>query len=262
MSGKTCPMLARSHWGLTTTHDRGAAHTLASTQSTVNLRSKRTGGWLVIAKGCHAGEDVRLPLGPVEIGSSWLADVVLTGPEIGSRHATLRIEGDDVEVTPLGPTRDVKVNGESAKTPTRLADGDLVSFGEVHAVFRLARAFDPGYAPVLRPRPAVIAPTRAQSYYTAGWLVASNGPLEGHDWRLVKGENRLGAGVGQEITLPGSYLPPWALTIACDQSGCRLSGWGPKLPPTVNGLAVTPGVLLRDSDRIVLGPQEFYAKCL
>jgi hypothetical protein len=260
---RTCPMIVRGLWDNAEAHRASAWHQLCETQSPVGLKGGMTGAWLVFLNGAHRGEDARLPMGLTSVGAGWHANLVLTSPSIGSAHASFSVSDGTATVTPATPARDVRVNGETVKGETRLCDGDLVSFGELHAVMRFAKAYAPGYMPSLRPRPELAPPVGPDTaVVTVGWLVATRGAGIGRDWRLIRGLNRLGSALGLEVTWTERSFPAEGATLRCELDARRLAAWSPEVRVLVNGQPATVGQDLRDSDHIAINDAEFYLKCV
>lgn len=263
MSGRTCPMVARGSWDVASAQQRDSWHRLCKTQSPAGLRGNATGAWLVFLSGSHRGEDARLAVGTTVVGSAWSAELVLTGPDVGSQHATLVVADWSATIAPSGQSRDVRVNGERISSETTLVDADLISFGELHAILRFAKFQTPGYRPTARPRPTLGPALGHESrLFTAGWLIALTQARYGQDWRLVKGVNRLGSELDIEIYWPENGLPAHAIAIDCALDKMTLSEVNDRVRVTLNGTPATVGSVLRDSDRIKLNDAEFYVKCL
>ena len=90
--------------------------------------------WLVID-----GERYPLIGAHTVIGRDELADVVLDDPGISRRHCEVRVTNDGprlvTSIRDLGSTNGTFVNGERI-TSTRLDEGDEITIGRTHAVFR------------------------------------------------------------------------------------------------------------------------------
>jgi pSer/pThr/pTyr-binding forkhead associated (FHA) protein len=61
-------------------------------------------------------------------------DVVLTCPSSSSRHAVIKLSGDDFYVQDLGSSNGTRVNGAEVEE-AKLKDGDRIGFGDVQAIF-------------------------------------------------------------------------------------------------------------------------------
>ncbi|HSQ38037.1 MAG TPA: FhaA domain-containing protein [Acidimicrobiia bacterium] len=70
------------------------------------------------------------------VGRSSQADVHLEEPEISRRHALLWREAGGIWVADLGSSNGTCLNGEPLAEVGEVADGDLLSFGNSHFVFR------------------------------------------------------------------------------------------------------------------------------
>jgi pSer/pThr/pTyr-binding forkhead associated (FHA) protein len=90
--------------------------------------------WLVID-----GERYPLIGAHTVIGRDELADVVLDDPGISRRHCEIRVTNDGphlvTSIRDLGSTNGTFVNGQRI-TSTRLDEGDEITIGRTHAVFR------------------------------------------------------------------------------------------------------------------------------
>ena len=90
--------------------------------------------WLVID-----GERYPLIGAHTVIGRDELADIVLDDPGISRRHCEVRVTNDGphlvTSIRDLGSTNGTFVNGERI-TSTRLGEGDQITIGRTHAVFK------------------------------------------------------------------------------------------------------------------------------
>ena len=83
-------------------------------------------------KGAHV--DI---LGPIVVGRSPGADIVLSGAYVSGRHARFTPQGPALVVEDLGSTNGTMANGRALVGPTVLHDGDLVQVGDT--VIRVTR---------------------------------------------------------------------------------------------------------------------------
>ena len=253
-------MLSRSDWGIGQVQSRGLTHALSVGQSPVGFHGPRVGGWLVFLNGCHRGEDLRLPIGETKIGSSWTNDYVLTGVGVGSQHAVVRMGVGEAAIEAVAHDKNVRVNNESIEQRRGLQDGDLVTFGELHAIVRFSDQMSRGYTPKDSPRPQGM-PTQAMTQQmVCGWLVMSKGSLLGQDFRLISGQRKIGSAPGLDITVPDTHLASHALTLAVSPKECRVT-WiveGHKL--LINGAEGVVDAVLKESDVIMIDHVEAYLK--
>ena len=261
-SKKTCPMIARSDWGVGQIQQRGLAHSLSKAQSPVGFHGPKTAGWLVFLNGAHRGEDMRLPVGESKIGSNWQCDLVLTGVGVGSAHALMRVGVDKCYVSPHAGNRLVKINNEVIGGPCDVADGALITFGELHAVFRSAEAFLPGYKPSMLVAPEGLPHQSDAPLSTRGWLVIARGPMMGQDFRLVQGRNRLGLAEGLEVTIVDSHLHKSALALNCKPTGCIIDSIAEGVSVRIGEEVAKKGRILLDSEVIQIDHLEGYLKWL
>lgn len=261
MSKSTCPMLARSDWGVGNIQQKGLSHTLSRLQSPVGFHGPKTAGWLVFLNGAHRGEDMRIPIGDSKLGSSWTSDVVLTGPGVGSLHATLRMGTGEASIIPVAANREVRVNNAPVVGPTPLQDGALLTFGDLHAVLRFAVAMTPGYLPPEAEKPQNIPSQSAPKIMTCGWLIVTRGSLMGQDFRLINGLNRIGSANDLEVSIPDQNLIAEAISLECSlQKGCLVKSAGEGRAIKVNGSICEVGKVLRDSDLLAVDHLEMLVK--
>jgi hypothetical protein len=76
-------------------------------------------------------------LGPVVVGRSPNADVVINEPFVSARHACFTLQGPALMVEDMGSTNGTLVNGRVIEEPVTLRDGDDVQVGDV--VMRVSR---------------------------------------------------------------------------------------------------------------------------
>ncbi len=76
-------------------------------------------------------------LGPVVIGRSPSADIVIDEPFVSSNHARLTMQGPALILEDLGSTNGTFSNGHAVMEPTTLRDGDEVQVGD--AILRVSR---------------------------------------------------------------------------------------------------------------------------
>lgn len=69
--------------------------------------------------------------GPVIVGRSPGADIVIGAGYVSGRHARFSLMGQNLFVEDLGSTNGTAVNGQLIAAPTELRDRDVVSVGDV-----------------------------------------------------------------------------------------------------------------------------------
>ncbi|MCX6126778.1 MAG: FHA domain-containing protein [Proteobacteria bacterium] len=262
MSKSSCPMIARSDWGVGSIQQKGMGNSLSLNQSTIGFHGPRTAGWLVFMNGAHRGEDIRVPVGESKLGSGWNNDVVLTGVGIGSQHAILRLGVDEGNIAPTSEARIVSLNNRRIQSSTELVDGALVTFGDLHAVFRYAAGFAIGYRPADYQKPESMPSQSAPKLMTCGWLVNLKGVLTGRDYRLVNGLNRVGSEKNLEVTIPEQNFASIGFSLSCSTSGCLIQSVQAERALKVNGRLTELGAPLRDSDIISFDHLELLVKWL
>ncbi len=76
------------------------------------------------------------------IGRDLAADIVVDDPKVSRRHARISVAGERATLMDLGSRNGTLCNGRRVESPVTLADGDRVSVGRVHLVFRWSTAGD------------------------------------------------------------------------------------------------------------------------
>lgn len=69
--------------------------------------------------------------GPVVVGRSPNADIVIGAGYVSARHARFVLMGQNLFVEDLGSTNGTAVDGQLIEEPTSLVDGDVVTIGDV-----------------------------------------------------------------------------------------------------------------------------------
>ena len=99
-------------------------------------------------------------------------------------------------------------------------------------------------------------PVKAQ-YPTVGWVVCTQEPWQGRDFRLHSGYNLLGSGPSLDVCIAWDReLTPEGDAIICYDEELKLFSFGPRgsgLPVRVNGKMVMDAVVLAPGDRLTVG---------
>ncbi|MEY4629923.1 MAG: hypothetical protein RIQ81_43 [Pseudomonadota bacterium] len=248
---RVCPLAERGLGRGAMKAQFGLSHTLCSTQSAAGFNGQPVAGWLVGMNGQHWGEDFRLCVGSLVIGSGYQSNLCVTYPGVSGRHAEIIVDVAGSSIRDLGSRDGTFVNGHQVTT-AQILDGDEIAFGPARFIFRTATKFDPGYKPVLRPRPASpVFRNENRKRLCEGWIVGQYGPYAGQDFRLLTGDNFFGAAPGLEVSLVDAKLSPRAGHLAMGNGGCVL----------VFGSGANPvRRVLQDSDEVQIGSHNFYVK--
>lgn len=96
-------------------------------------RTKGKGVWTVsVINGPRELKGVTLPInGPVVIGRSPGADIVIGDDFVSGKHARLSPSGDGAVLEDLGSTNGTLLNGQRVATATTLRPGDSIDIGAV-----------------------------------------------------------------------------------------------------------------------------------
>jgi len=94
-------------------------------------RVKGRGQWVIkIVEGPRELRGVVVPVsGPVVIGRSPGADIVLGDDFVSGRHARVMPSGDAAVVEDMGSTNGTVLNGQRLTAPARLKVGDVIDIG-------------------------------------------------------------------------------------------------------------------------------------
>jgi hypothetical protein len=96
-------------------------------------RQKRAGAWTVtVVQGPSELINTTVPVtGPIVIGRSPGADIVLGDDFVSGRHARISPAGDGAVVEDLGSTNGTILNGQPLHASTTLRPGDTIDIGAV-----------------------------------------------------------------------------------------------------------------------------------
>lgn len=96
-------------------------------------RSAGTGSFtLSVVQGPPELRGVKVPVnGPVVIGRSPGADIVIGDDFVSGKHARVSLAGDEAVLEDLGSTNGTILNGRTISTPQTLRPGDTIDVGAV-----------------------------------------------------------------------------------------------------------------------------------
>ncbi len=99
----------------------------------VSGQRKKERTWnLSVEKGPKELRGVSIAVrGPVIVGRSPSADIVVGASYVSARHARFSLMGQNLFVEDLGSTNGTMVNNMSVTNPVALNDGDVVAIGDV-----------------------------------------------------------------------------------------------------------------------------------
>lgn len=99
----------------------------------VSGASKKGKSWhLTVEKGPKELRGVNIAVnGPVIVGRSPGADIVIGAGYVSGRHARFQLMGQNLFVEDLGSKNGTAVNGQLIGAPTALQDKDVVNVGDV-----------------------------------------------------------------------------------------------------------------------------------
>ena len=99
----------------------------------VSGQRKKERTWnLSVEKGPKELRGVSIAVrGPVIVGRSPSADIVVGAGYVSARHARFSLMGQNLFVEDLGSTNGTAVNGQAISDPVALNDNDVVNVGDV-----------------------------------------------------------------------------------------------------------------------------------
>ena len=99
----------------------------------VSGQRKKERTWnLAVEKGPKELRGVNIAVrGPVIVGRSAGADIVIGASYVSARHARFTIMGQNLFVEDLGSTNGTSVNGQPISDPIALRNNDVVAVGDV-----------------------------------------------------------------------------------------------------------------------------------
>lgn len=99
----------------------------------VKGQRKKSDAWTItVEQGPRSLRGVTLPVaGPVVVGRSAGADIVIDDTFVSGRHARFAPLGEGLTVEDLGSTNGTVLNGRPVESVTGLRTGDVVSIGTV-----------------------------------------------------------------------------------------------------------------------------------
>ena len=99
----------------------------------VRGQRKKERSWnLAVEKGPKELRGVNIAVrGPVIVGRSAGADIVIAAGYVSARHARFSIMGQNLFVEDLGSTNGTAVNGQPITDPIALRNNDVVTVGDV-----------------------------------------------------------------------------------------------------------------------------------
>lgn len=244
-----CSFVGKMNWRKQGSSLHPTVHILSVHQNCSAAASNQIVGWLVGLNGAHFGEDFRLTEGEVILGSGWDADIVLTSPDVSRTHAKIQSTAHLSVVQDCESGSGVYVNGELAADPRALMHGDVVKLGLGEFVFY---SISPAGEEHLMSRSLRPAGLQNKKDATLAWLVCLNGDLQGTDFRLVAGSNRIGSAAGLEVSLPDPNIHANHFIIECSPERFYLRKQSADLQIQRAGLPVEAGVL-KDGDLIRAG---------
>lgn len=99
----------------------------------VKGQRKKSGVWTVsVTRGPKELRGVKINVtGPVVVGRSPGADIVIPASYVSGRHARIFPMGKDLLVEDLGSTNKTRINGYVINNPVAVRDGDVITIGDV-----------------------------------------------------------------------------------------------------------------------------------
>lgn len=264
-SGHQCSFISKMNWRRVGGSSHPMVHVLSTQQNPCASASNSTVAWLMGTSGAHRGEDFRLTVGETKLGSGWDSDIVLTSPEVSRTHAKISSTGHFCIIEDLQSASGVFVNDERINDPRALSHGDRLKIGMGEFVYvgfessELTEVSQRLVAQALSGSPSKA--NRPQRLPTVAWLICQNGELEGLDFRLTTGVNRVGSLPGLEATIPDPNLQSLHMNLECTTERIYLRSASSDVRILRNKMLIEPGTL-KDGDCIQVGALILRLRCL
>ena len=96
-------------------------------------RTKGAGTWVVkVVQGPSALMGISVPVsGPIVVGRSPGADIVIGDDFVSAKHTRISPAGDGAVIEDLGSTNGTVLNGQRLTAPQQLRPGDAIDIGSV-----------------------------------------------------------------------------------------------------------------------------------
>lgn len=95
-------------------------------------RKKERTWTLSVERGPKELRGVTMPVhGPIIVGRSPGADIVIGNGYVSGRHARFKLMGQNLFIEDLGSTNGTSVNGHRIEDPAALKDRDVITIGDV-----------------------------------------------------------------------------------------------------------------------------------
>lgn len=106
----------------------------------VRGQRKKEKAWTVtVEKGPKELRGVSIAVrGPITVGRSPEADIVIGATYVSARHARFSLMGNNLFVEDLGSTNGTTINNQPVTQPTACVNGDVVRVGDVAMRVRLS----------------------------------------------------------------------------------------------------------------------------
>jgi pSer/pThr/pTyr-binding forkhead associated (FHA) protein len=102
-------------------------------------RKKEKSWTITVERGPKELRGVKINVhGPVIVGRSPGADIVVGAGYVSGRHARFSLMGQNLFIEDLGSTNGTAVNGRTIQEPTALRNNDVVNVGDVSIKVRYA----------------------------------------------------------------------------------------------------------------------------
>lgn len=258
-----CSFVSKMNWRRSGDSLHPSVHVLSVQQNSSAAASQLTLAWLLGTSGVHAGEDFRLTEGESVLGSGWDADIVLTSPDVSRTHAKITSTHHLCVLEDLGSSSGTFVNGERCDDPRALQHLDVLRLGMGEFIYFALDPIDESSAI----RASIVENSELKAILTTGllsslgWLICQSGDLQGCDFRLMPGVNRVGSLPGLEVCIPDSNLNQVHFTIECASQRFYLRSTSSDVQILRNKLLIEPGVL-RNCDEIRIGALTLKFRCI
>jgi len=213
----------------------------------VETAPRSTGAWITVQSGAEAGQVIGLTEDVTRIGRSSDNHIVLSDATLSRSHAVIRKSGDDYEISDLGSSAGVTVNGQRI-SGSDISSGSTIKVGQTELV---ATEIDTAeQLPETDPKSdRTMVATPGQTRYV---LLCKSGPQAGMSFSVGEGSSTLGRDTSSDIHIDDPVVSRKHATLNLRSGKLTISDEGSSGGTFVNGQRLS-GTRISNDTTIALG---------
>jgi pSer/pThr/pTyr-binding forkhead associated (FHA) protein len=213
----------------------------------VETKPRTTGAWLTVQSGAEAGQVIGVTEDVTRIGRSSDNHIVLSDAAISRSHAVIRKSGNDYEISDLGSSGGVTVNGQRI-SGSDVASGSTIKIGQTELVATDVETAE--QLPETDPKfDRTMVATPGQTRYV---LLCKSGPQAGMSFSVGEGASTLGRDVSSDVHIDDPAVSRKHATLSVRSGKLTISDEGSSGGTFVNGQRLS-GTRLNNDTAITLG---------